>query len=94
VTKGYKRNFKILHAHFPASIEVKGTEILIKNFLGEKFPRKTRLIGPTKMEVKGQNVTLSGPDKESIGQTITNLRNALKIKKKDARTFQDGIYEV
>lgn len=93
VTKGYSKNLKLLYAHFPISIEVKGSDILIKNFLGEKQPRKTTLIGQTKVQAKGQSVTVSGPDKEAVGQTVANLRTAMKIKDKDSRVFQDGIYD-
>ncbi len=92
VTEGYTRKLKVLYAHFPVTIEVKGKEIIIKNFLGEKQPRKTSLIGDTKLEVKGQNVTVSGPDKEAVGQTIANLKSSMRIKDKDGRIFQDGIY--
>jgi large subunit ribosomal protein L6 len=91
---GYSRNLKLLYAHFPISLEVKGSDITIKNFLGEKQPRKTVLIGNTKVQAKGQSVVVSGPDKEAVGQTIANLRQAMKIKDKDSRVFQDGIYEL
>ncbi|MBI5223110.1 50S ribosomal protein L6 [Candidatus Micrarchaeota archaeon] len=94
VSSGYKKSFKLLHAHFPISVEVKGKDIVIKNFLGEKQPRKTVVVGNTKVDAKGQNVTLSGPDKEALGQTLANLRTAMRIKDKDGRVFQDGIYEV
>ncbi len=94
VTDGYKLNLKLLHAHFPISLEVKGSDLTIKNFLGEKQPRRTVLLGSTKVEVKGQNVTISGVDKEAVGQTLANLRTAMRIKDKDGRVFQDGIYEV
>jgi large subunit ribosomal protein L6 len=92
VTEGYTTKMKVLYAHFPVSLEVKGKEVLIKNFLGEKKPRKTAIIGSTKMEVKGQAITLSGPDKEAVGQTAANLKISMKIKEKDGRIFQDGIY--
>ncbi|MFH1520659.1 MAG: 50S ribosomal protein L6 [Candidatus Micrarchaeota archaeon] len=94
VTEGYTRNFKLLYAHFPITIESKGTEIMIKNFLGEKQARKTKSIGTTKVQAKGQAVTVSGPDKEAVGQTIANLVTAMRIKDKDGRIFQDGIYEI
>ncbi len=90
---GYSRSVKLLYAHFPISIEVKGSEITIKNFLGEKQPRKTVLVGSTKLVAKGQSVTVSGPDREAVGQTLANLRSAMKIKDKDGRVFQDGIYD-
>jgi large subunit ribosomal protein L6 len=94
VVAPYTRNFKLIYAHFPVSIEVKGNDITIKNFLGEKQARKTVLIGSTKVQAKGQGVTVSGPDKEAVGQTVANLRTAMKIKEKDSRIFQDGIYEI
>ncbi len=92
-SEGYTKNMKLLHAHFPISIEVKGSEITIKNFLGEKQPRKTVLVGSTKVQAKGQSVTISGPDKEAVGQTLANIRQAMKIKDKDGRVFQDGLYD-
>lgn len=94
VTEGYKRELKIIYAHFPISIEVKGETILIKNFQGEKMPRQARLIGDTKLVVKGQSVSVTGSDKEAVGQTIANMRSATKIKDRDDRIFQDGIYIV
>jgi large subunit ribosomal protein L6 len=93
-SSGYSHNLKLLYAHFPITIEVKGKDISVKNFLGEKQPRMTVLVGSTKVTSKGQSVTVSGPDKEAVGQTIANLRSAMRIKDKDGRVFQDGIYEV
>jgi large subunit ribosomal protein L6 len=90
---GYSRSVKLLYAHFPITIEVKGSDITIKNFLGEKQPRKTVLVGSTKVVAKGQSVTVSGPDREAVGQTLANLKAAMKIKDKDGRVFQDGIYD-
>lgn len=93
VSEGYSKSLKILYAHFPVTLEVKGDRVLVKNFIGEKHPRKARIMGDSKVEVKGQNVTVSGPDKEAVGQTIANLKAAMRIRQKDARIFQDGIYE-
>ena len=54
VTVGYKKKLKMIYAHFPMTIEIKGKDIAIKNFLGEKQPRKAIIRGNVKMEVKGQ----------------------------------------
>ncbi|MEM4359670.1 MAG: 50S ribosomal protein L6 [Candidatus Bilamarchaeaceae archaeon] len=95
VTEGYSKRLKILYAHFPATMEVKGNLILIKNFLGEKNPRKAKIMGgSTKVEVKGQQLTVTGVDKEAVGQTVANLKAVLKIKDKDPRVFQDSVYEI
>ncbi|MBD3209845.1 50S ribosomal protein L6 [Candidatus Micrarchaeota archaeon] len=94
VTEGYDKHMKLLYAHFPISVDVKENEVLFKNFLGEKEPRKAEVVGSTKVEAKGQNVTISGPDKYAVGQTAANMKAALDIRHKDPRIFQDGIYEV
>jgi large subunit ribosomal protein L6 len=94
VSAGYTRKLKLLYAHFPISVEVRGSELIIKNFIGEKQPRVTAVVRNTKVEVKGQNVTVSGPDKEAVGQTIANMKSAMRIRDRDARVFQDGIYDV
>jgi large subunit ribosomal protein L6 len=95
VNEGFTKRMKILYAHFPITIEMKGKDVLIKNFLGERDPRKTKIAGDaTKLEVKGQDITISGPDKEGVGQTAANLISVTRIHKKDPRIFQDGIYIV
>jgi large subunit ribosomal protein L6 len=92
--EGYKFKMKVVFAHFPITAEVKGENITIKNLGGEKVPRKTKVVGKTKVEVKGQEIFISGPDKDAVGQTVANIRNATKMKNKDHRIFQDGYYVV
>lgn len=92
VTTGFTQKMVIRYAHFPISVEVKGRDILIKNFLGERKPRKTKVHGNAKVEVKGKDVIVSGTDKEAVGQTVANIRKSTKIKGHDCRIFQDGIY--
>jgi large subunit ribosomal protein L6 len=94
VTDGFKKELKVVYAHFPVSIEVKGKEISIKNFQGEKKPRSAQLVGDTKVVAKGQQLTITGPDKQAVGQTAANLIGATRIKDKDDRIFQDGVYEL
>jgi len=95
VTEGYSTQLRILYSHFPVTLEVKGKDVIVKNFIGEKYPRKTKVFGDsTKVEVKGQNVTITGPDKHAVAQTFANIKSVLKIRNKDCRIFQDGIYEV
>jgi len=92
--EGYAVKMQSLHSHFPVSFEVKGKELLIKNFIGEKKPRRANIVGDTKLEVKGAEVHINGPNKENVGQTVANIRNALRIRKRDSRVFQDGLYVV
>lgn len=92
VTKDYEKHLKVVYAHFPINLEVKGNSVLINNFLGEKIPRKARIIPGVKVELKGQNVTVKGFDKEAVGQTASNLVKATGVGDRDERVFQDGVY--
>ena len=91
-TDGFEYKMKIVYAHFPIKASVKGDTFLIENFLGEKFARKTRILGATKVSIKGDQVVLNGPNVEDVGQTAANIERATKIKGFDPRVFQDGIY--
>jgi large subunit ribosomal protein L6 len=92
LTKGYKSELKVVYSHFPMNVQVEKNLVSIKNFLGEKFPRKAKIVGNTKVEIKGQNIFVSGIDKDAVGQTAANLELKTKIRGKDIRRFQDGIY--
>lgn len=92
VTEGFEYKMKIVYSHFPVKTAVKGTDFVIENFLGEKFPRKAKILGATKVAVKGDEVLVSGIDLEQVGQTAANIEQATIIKHYDPRKFQDGIY--
>ncbi len=94
VQTNYKYVCKICYSHFPCSVRVdeKNRMIYVENFLGERAPREARLEDNIKIEVKGDDVILESFDKESLGQTAANLKRCCRIRKKDPRVFQDGIY--
>jgi large subunit ribosomal protein L6 len=83
---------KIVFAHFPMTVKVTGDKVNIDNFLGERHPRVAKIVGSAKVNVKGDEVTVTGINKEDVGQTMANLEQATKIKGRDPRVFQDGIY--
>lgn len=92
VTQGFEYKMKVCYSHFPVQVSVAGNEVNIVNFLGEKKARKAKIIGGTKVEVKGDTLSVTGIDIESLGQTAANIEIATKIKEYDPRVFQDGIY--
>jgi len=77
---------------FPIKTSVEGNEFVIQNFLGERSPRKAKILENVKVETMGDNVTVSGIDKEKVGQTAANIERATKVKHRDIRVFQDGVY--
>ncbi len=94
VTEGYTYKMKVIYSHFPINVKVEGSEVQVHNFLGEKVPRIAKIVGNTKVEVKGQDLILTGPNKEDVGQTCGNIEQTCRITKYDRRIFQDGIYKV
>ncbi|HEW64171.1 50S ribosomal protein L6 [Fervidicoccus fontis] len=92
VQKGYRYKLKIISSHFPISLEQKGDVILVKNFLGEKSPRKARIMPGVKVKIEKEDVIVEGLDIEAVGQTAANLEQATKVKEYDRRVFMDGIY--
>lgn len=94
VQTNYKYVSKICYSHFPCSVRVdeKNQMLFVENFLGERAPRKATIQANVKVEVKGDDVIFIGSDKESLGQTAANIKRACRIRKKDPRVFQDGVY--
>ncbi|MFX1567906.1 MAG: 50S ribosomal protein L6 [Promethearchaeota archaeon] len=94
VQTNYKYISKICYSHFPCNCEVKSdrNEIHVVNFLGERAPRKAKYSESVNVEVEGDEVFFTGPDKEALGQAAANVKRACRIRKKDPRVFQDGVY--
>jgi large subunit ribosomal protein L6 len=94
LTEGFSYKMKIVYAHFPMTVKVAGNKVTIDNFLGERHPRTAKILGDTQVKIKGDEVTVEGINKEEVGQTMANIEQATKIKGRDPRVFQDGIYLV
>ncbi|MBN1802944.1 MAG: 50S ribosomal protein L6 [Candidatus Lokiarchaeota archaeon] len=93
VQTNYTYVLMVCYSHFPCNVEIKNDEIQVVNFLGERAPRKTKYDKENvKIEVKGDEVFLEGPDKEKLGQIAANIKKCCRIRKKDPRVFQDGVY--
>lgn len=94
VTKGYEYTMKIHYSHFPINVEVKDKDVLVKNFLGEKAPRTTKIKGKAEVKATKDVVVVKGTDIEDVGQTCRNIEEVCKIVERDGRVFNDGIYVV
>ncbi len=94
VSKGYEYKMKVVYSHFPIQLKAEGNQVLISNFLGEKKARKASIMGNARVAIKGDQVVITGINKEEVGQTAANIRTATKIKRFDPRVFQDGVYLV
>jgi len=80
------------NVHFPMTLKVEGQKLIINNFLGEKKPRYAVILPGVDVEIKGAKITITSSDKEAAGQTAANFEKATKVRNRDRRIFQDGIY--
>ena len=94
VSDGYEYRMKVVFSHFPIQLELQGTTLVIDNFLGEKQSRFARIEPGVAAQVGNDAVTLSGIDKEKVGNSAANIEHATRIRNRDPRVFQDGIYIV
>jgi large subunit ribosomal protein L6 len=92
VKEGFSVKLKMVYMHFPFTVKITGKEILVNNFLGEKTPRKTKVVGDCKVEINGDEIVVTGISKDDVGQTAANLEKLTWIKARDRRVFQDGIF--
>jgi len=92
VTEGYLYRMKVVFAHFPVTVKVKGDTVVVENFMGERSARVTKIVGDCKVTVEGDDIIIKGVSLEDVGQTSANLEQATKIKRKDQRIFLDGVY--
>ncbi|PIU63224.1 50S ribosomal protein L6 [archaeon CG07_land_8_20_14_0_80_38_8] len=83
---------KICGSHFPITVKVEGKNIIISNYLGEKVPRKCRIVGDAEVKVDGNIITVTSNNKEYAGMTAGIIEKTVQIKLHDRRIFQDGIY--
>ena len=76
VEEGFEYKLQAVYSHFPMTLKVEGDRMVINNLFGEKVPRVAKLPWtPSEVEVKVQNktdVTVSGVDREKVGQTAAN----------------------
>jgi len=92
VTTGFTFKLKIVFSHFPITVKVAGNHLSITNFTGERSPRKAKIMGSTKVMVKGEDIIVQGISLKDVSQTAANIQNSTKIRRKDPRVFLDGIY--
>lgn len=92
VQEGHTYKLKICEGHFPMTVAVKGDNLEIKNFVGERKPRLVKITPSVKVTVNAQEITVEGEDKELVGEQAAKIEQTTRRKKFDKRKFQEGIY--
>ena len=83
---------KVCAGHFPMTVNLSGNALLVKNFLGEKVPRKMIIKPGVTVKVDGKDITVESVDKELAGAASSEMELLTFVSKKDRRVFQDGIF--
>ena len=95
VTEGFTYHLKAFYSHFPMTLAVQGQTFVVNNYFGERVPRRSDILPGVEVKVSNKvEVTVSGIDKESVGQTAANIERSTTVKNRDRRVFQDGIYRL
>lgn len=92
INEDYVYKMEICNVHFPMNVKSDGKIITIKSFLGESIDRTAKILDGVKVEIKGNEIVISSSDVEKAGQTATNIERATKLRGRDRRIFQDGIF--
>jgi len=92
VLHGVVYKMKIVFAHFPPSVKVAGDMLTVENFYGEKSMRKAQILPGVTVQVGNDDVIIEGIDITQVAQTAANIQAATRLRRKDPRKFQDGIY--
>lgn len=96
--KGLQEKFiyklQICSVHFPMNVSIKEGFVVIKNFLGETRERKAKILPGVEVKIEKELAVVESADKEAAGQVAANIELATKIKGRDKRIFQDGIFMI
>lgn len=90
----FKYKLQAVSVHFPMTLEIDKTNntLIIKNFLGEKKPRIINILPDVEISVNKDKIEIQSADIEKAGQTAANIEKGSKIRERDRRVFQDGIF--
>ena len=73
---------------------INNSELIVKNFLGEKVPRTLKLKPGAEVKVEGDLIVVESPSKEIAGQVSADIEQLTRRTGYDSRIFQDGIWIV
>lgn len=94
VQEPFVYKLKVCSGHFPMNVAVSGPNLEVKNFLGEKYPRKLKLKTGADVKVNGDLITVTSVDIEIAGNIASDIERLMTKGTRDQRIFQDGIYLV
>jgi len=94
LTEGFKYKLQISNVHFPMNVTYDKTknELVIKNFLGEAKERRIKLVPEVDVKIDKDIIEIKSFDIEKAGLTSTIIEKETRVRNKDRRIYQDGIF--
>jgi len=92
IKNGYEYQLKICSGHFPMNVSIQNDELVIKNFFGEKKPRKLKIPKGAELKIEGDIIKVNGVDIDIVSQTASRIEETTKRSNYDKRVYQDGIW--
>jgi len=94
--EGFTYKLKIANVHFPMNVsyDENNNELIVKNFLGEKKDRIIKLVPGVDVKVDNEDIIVVGYDIEKAGHVAAKIEKGTKVRNKDRRVYQDGIFIV
>ena len=90
--EGFNYKLKICSSHFPMTANIENNQFIVKNFLGESVARIINIKTGVDVKIEGTEINVESADKELAGQTAASIEKLCRIKGRDKRIFQDGIW--
>jgi len=92
--KQFEYDLEICNVHFPMTVtfDKAKSEFIIKNLLGEKYPRIVKVGKNIEVEIKAPHIKIKSPDIETAGQAASLLERGALVRNRDRNKFQDGIF--
>jgi len=96
LSEGFRYELRVANVHFPMNVSYDKNSVLftVKNFLGEKKDRIIKSLPEVEVKVDKDVIELTSYDIEKAGQVATNLEKGTRVRNKDRRIYQDGIFIV
>ena len=94
LSEPFQYKLQVASVHFPITLTHDKTnhELVVKNFLGEKKDRKIKIVPGVNVKINKDLIELECFDIEKAGQTAANIEKGTKVRNRDRRIFQDGIF--
>ncbi|VVB78787.1 50S ribosomal protein L6 [uncultured archaeon] len=90
----FKYKLQVASVHFPVTLthDKNTNELIVKNFLGERKERKIKLIPGVDIKINKDIIEVESASIEKAGQVAADIEKGTKVRNRDRRIFQDGIF--